>query len=462
MKKSTTRAVLNCLLLEDRLVPSGVAHGALPSALPATTFLAAPGHRPRLPLTHVPPPPGGTQFQSLLEPVGVTTDSASDVFVSCLDPSTDAPIVAKFDSLGNVIVAAYVPAGDPLSPGYLYTYPGDIIIYQSDDGTLLEFSDDLTRYGILANLRNLPTDATHIFDVITRQYHNFGGTIQPYSALYGDFTVSFNQPYEDWFITGFSNGLPFVDRLHFVNQQFQSASVVTASAGDYLGQFPYPPGVTANAGVVLTTLTDIDQVDKVYAFAPEFPEGHGAPPTKLSDVGVASKGMKTDPAGNYLMAIGQGISPLCQGNPGYVVVTSDLSTMSCVEFGGPSYKYDFLDIAALNFLPIVYLTDLDSNVVWDVYDPYEGPASRSGQGQTPARSSEPTTAAPAAAEPATTAALARAAASFAVAPGSGSPTDDHPIALPRSIVHPDDAFWLAWGPELSPVDDLLAADALAV
>src|SRR5579883_1196330 len=273
MKKSTTRAVLNCLLLEDRLVPSGVAHATLPPAPPATPVLSAPTWQPRLPLTHVPPPPGGYQFQSLLDPVGVTTDSAGDVFVSCLDPSSYAPIIAKFDSLGNVIVAAYVPAGDPVAPGYLYTYPGDTIIYTSDDGTLINLSDDLTRYGIITNLRNLPTNATHIFDVVSQTYSDFGGTVQPYSSDYGDFTVSQYGQYEDWLISGYSHGITFVDRLHFVNGQFQEARALTGSRLDNLGYYSHLRGVAANGGIALTTLVDYDQVDKVWAFAADFPEG---------------------------------------------------------------------------------------------------------------------------------------------------------------------------------------------
>jgi hypothetical protein len=324
-------------------------------------------------------------FLNINEPVGVTTDASGNVFVSWLDPLNGA-IVSKFDSsahpLGGIITD---PGLD--GPGYLLTYPagGQVlnrgqIVDLLPGGRIAVLNPDLSGGYYLGNLQQVNADVTNVYEVYAGQFHDFTGLITPYSANYGEIAVYEGGGYEDWFVTGISNGLPFVERLRWQGGQFQSAQVVATSTAAEGGFNDLPRGIAVNSqGTVLTTFPFIvnpaqDPVDYLVAFGDSFPEdGNFLPYRPLgSDVSTVcfSRGMTTDNSGNFLIATGTTGTSLFGAITGstIVVLKSDLKTVTGVALG-TTPDLATQDVALTSDDSLLYVTIAspiygDTNEVW--------------------------------------------------------------------------------------------------
>src|SRR5262245_43261422 len=176
------------------------------------------------------------------------------------------------------------------APGFIT--PGQITDLLPN-GLIGVLGPDLSGGHLLGGLQQTTTDVTNVYDVDTGQFRNFTGTITPNSANYGDIAIFRGRQYEDWFVTGISNGLPFVERIRWQGGHFVGARVVATSVGAEGGFNDYPRGVAVNSqGTVLTTFPFIvnpaqDPIDYLVAFGDNFTESRNFLPYRPfgSDVG---------------------------------------------------------------------------------------------------------------------------------------------------------------------------------
>jgi hypothetical protein len=204
------------------------------------------------------------------------------------------------------------------------------------------------------SFRELPTDVSRVFDIQTSTLRNATGVIAPQSATYGDIAVLTRGGTIDVFATGYSSGLAFVTRARFAPGQLEPAvQVLVSSSGPLLAGSPIniPRGVAVNhLGIVATSLPVANAgaaPDRAVAFTADFPEGLGfAPFVALPGIDLPSRGMTTDPQGNFYFTTGPFSSSLCgAGARGLIRVITATGEGQCFTIAGPNVDANDVAVA---------------------------------------------------------------------------------------------------------------------
>jgi hypothetical protein len=287
-----------------------------------------------------------TVFTQLATPAGIATDFAGNVIVS--SDTFTSTMLRAFDPRG--VLLAQVPfenaiAGGSASHLTIESTTSRIANLQTD-GRVVLIDGSSGQSTTVFRFRDLPTDVTQVFDVQTGTLRDASGFIQPQFAQYGDIAVLTRGAIIDVFATGYFTGLAFVTRVRFAPGEEPSARVVVSSAGPLLGgsAINSPRGVAANQfGVVATTLpvfgpvgNSVATADRAVAFSADFPEGAGFQPfIALGGIDLPSRGMATDPQGNFYVTTGPFASSVCGAAArGLIRVLSATGAMDCFTIAG--------------------------------------------------------------------------------------------------------------------------------
>jgi hypothetical protein len=289
----------------------------------------------------------GIDVANLNDPVGVTTDAAGDVFISYNNVNnfygeTD---IAVYNKSGTYLFSKAIATGPAAVPGALITLgssapqlnsalqPGDILD-MLPDGEVYAYRPTTGGLAYFTNVAQVSADESHIFDIQTRTYSNFGGSIYLPTADFGDLSVLGSTVV----VSGESNGLPFVMRIGFANGVPATAKVLLSSEttdngsvdsrgvavnanGTVLTTLPYSPTGNVNAGIDVAVGFDL------------FFDSDGTSPQVLtfgypSSLQIDSRGITTDAGGNFVIATGVNGDIVSNPYPGYVMVSSDLRQVS--------------------------------------------------------------------------------------------------------------------------------------
>jgi hypothetical protein len=295
-------------------------------------------------------------------PAGIATDFAGNVIVS--SDTFVATNLTAYDPNGATL--AQQPFQSVLSVGTashlaIESNSGRFANLQAD-GTVVLLDGSTGQVTPVFSFRDLPTDVSRVFDIQTNTLRNATGVIQPQSATYGDIAVLTRGGTIDVFATGYVSGLAFVTRARFApGQPEPSAQVLVSSSGPLLASSPIniPRGVAVNhLGVVATSLPVENTgatADRAVAFSADFPEGLGfAPAVALPGVDLPSRGMTTDPQGNFYVTTGPFASSLCgAGGRGLVRVMAATGAAEC--FTIPGANTDANDVAVAPFGEAAYV-----------------------------------------------------------------------------------------------------------
>jgi len=224
-------------------------------------------------------------------------------------------------------VESYLAADpDPLVDRlYVLSPEGDLVVFAAS--TLQEIG----RF----NIHGLTMDTNNVYDVATASSTSTFA-LSPF-AIFGD--IAAFRPNDDlntpaWFVTGLSEGRPFVMRIPMRDfpSDVMEAQVILMSTLVPPLTLQRARGVAINAqGVGLTTLPVPDAIracpDVVISFSAT------APSLSQSDVldlagaaGVPSWGMDADSSGFYLVTGGVGNADCLQGGSGRLVFIADILT----------------------------------------------------------------------------------------------------------------------------------------
>jgi hypothetical protein len=283
---------------------------------------------------------------SLFDPVGIATDPSGDIHVN-YDDVTRGSVVQRISPNGTLEGSGVVTDGSLAAvPGSLI-YLNNVVI--SGSGVLANLLPDGELLGgalangtvfALANLRSINVDTSHIYDVASGKYSNFGGTITISNANFGDVAQLGS---DGFFVTGISNGLPFVMEVTINANNVYLGNVVAASSAALPGLQDLPRGVAVNQqGVVLTTLpiNPDAPVDVPVTFSIDSATGgittprvlsqitddpSNGQPSQVNGITLASRGIKADAAGNFVIAPGPVGTSIEGTQSGIVEISSDLT-----------------------------------------------------------------------------------------------------------------------------------------
>ncbi len=280
-------------------------------------------------------------ISGLSDPVGVTTDSAGDIYVSLAGNPTPP------DPVGDVAEYALNSAGN-------YQFDKDVMIWSGPDDypgplltlgssaalPLLATSDilEITTNGLLQwyqpstgdggfygdTLTLLSTNASHVYDVETGQYDNYG-TVYLTGASFGDFAA-----YDGTLlVSGESGGYDFILQVICSDNDgrvYESLTLLLQSPAAEGANVP--PGIAVNAsGMALTTLVGSSGAYEPIAFNALFNLGYGPSPEVPSLLGgfsptVYSVGATLDGDGDFVL--GGLIGPASDASPGYLTISPNL------------------------------------------------------------------------------------------------------------------------------------------
>lgn len=276
-------------------------------------------------------------------PAGIVTDFAGNVIVS--SDTFVATNLTAYDPNGTTL--AQRPFQSVFAIGTASHLTMEVnsrrLVNLQADGTVVLVDGSTGQVTPVFGFRELTTDVTHVFDIQTNTVRNATGVIEPQAAAYGDIAVLTRGGTIDVFATGYASGLAFVTRVRFAPGQLEpSAQVLVSSSGPLLAGSPIniPRGVAVDhLGVVATSLPlfgPVATADRAVAFSADFPEGLGfAPVVALPGVDFPSRGMTTDPQGNFYVTTGPFTSPLCgAGARGLVRVMAATGAAECFTIAG--------------------------------------------------------------------------------------------------------------------------------
>jgi hypothetical protein len=210
------------------------------------------------------------------------------------------------------------------------------------------------------NLHSVPVDTSRVVDVASGTVGPFTGML-PQNSYYGDIALLRRGRRLDVFVSGLSVSFPFVMRIRIEDGKF-AAAVLAASRASGIPNVSSPRGVAVSPqGLVMTTLPTLlpgEQriMDRLFAFAADFPEGQRPPPAPVSREQVNSRGMTSDTAGNFYVASGSIGAALCGvgGSGAIVKISADLKSASCINFN--TALSDSEDVAVSPRGDFIYVT----------------------------------------------------------------------------------------------------------
>jgi hypothetical protein len=280
---------------------------------------------------------------NLDQPVGVTTDSADDLYVSYQDGTTSSgPVDAvaeytlnssgqyQFDRNVMAWTGSNNYAGPLVTLGSSADLPvlesGDILELQSNGWlfTCRPSTGGSAIYG--SNLTTLTPNGTDIFDFATGQYVDDGSYINLSNADFGDFGV-----YGDaLLVSGEVDSYDFVMRVIYTESDgvLETTSKILVDSPVTDGS-TVPKGLAVNAnGVVLTSLCDDTGIDQPVAFNARFDVGEAPSPEippllgYSTNMGIDAVGITLDAQDDFVIAVSS--SGLLGGGPGYVTISPNL------------------------------------------------------------------------------------------------------------------------------------------
>ena len=268
----------------------------------------------------------------LTMPEGLAADLQGRIVAHSSGVSTT--MLTQFTSNGMISAQEPVGTTGPIDSlrfmgSQLDTDPVSGHIYMlSPNGDVLTIGPDtLQEIAARINVRGLNVDTSAVFDVSEDSFNPFDLTSE---TLFGDIAVFHSQGQLELFLTGLSDGFPFVLRLRLdpATSDVLSARMVLVSTAPAPGSLSVPRGIAVNTqGTVLTTLpvstvdAVIDCPDAVVTFAHDFSDDAGDLPRILQDSeGIPSWGMTADANGNfYLVTGGMGNMACLQSGVGALV-----------------------------------------------------------------------------------------------------------------------------------------------
>jgi len=171
-------------------------------------------------------------------------------------------------------------------------------------GAVLRINPRTGQVQPLVDLRSMPVDTGHVFDLASGTVGPFTGML-PQNSIYGDIALLRRGGRLDVFISGVSVAFPFILRIRIENGRV-AATVVAASRASGAGYGSGPRGVAVSPqGLVLTTLptrylNEEEIMDRMVAFSADYSEGQAPAPTAISREQLFSAGMDADGAGKFL------------------------------------------------------------------------------------------------------------------------------------------------------------------
>ncbi|MUG99852.1 hypothetical protein F7734_49295 [Scytonema sp. UIC 10036] len=319
-----------------------------------------------------------TQFVSgLFLPTGVTVDLNNNVYV--VSDSGLSAIVSKFAD--NGVFLAQAPIG-----GITVGYQGKLatnsvtgqIFFLAPNGQILLINPASGAVTPLVDLHAIAIDTSSILDIASGKVDNFGGILGLTSFFnYGDIAVFQRQNnILDLFVTGTSQAqaFPFVMRLRFQNNTLVQAKVIASSRASTAGSYNIESGIAVNnRGTVFTTLPipagnpAFGNYTVPVAFGADFDQTSSTsddPRIVLNGIGLSTKGMTSDAAGNFYVAgssVGSTIGGIAAGSGGLYIFPPTLdSAIAAIPVGG---LRGTSDVAVNPAGDRVYVTNSNSNSV---------------------------------------------------------------------------------------------------
>ena len=260
--------------------------------------------------------------RQLIMPEGLTTDLQGRIVGHSSGVSTT--LLTQFTPDG--MASAPVPVGTPgpidslrFMGSQLATDPVNGRIYLlSPNGDILALAPStLQEIAARISLRGLQFDTSAVFDINEGEFYAFDFTQE---TFYGDIAVFHsrmdNVPEQlELFLTGLSDGLPFVLRLQLDPNTggVLNARVILTSTAPAPESLEVPRGIAVNTqGIALTTLpvstadTMLECPDAVVTFAHDFADDDATdlPQVLPASDGIISWGMTTDMNNHFYLAVG--------------------------------------------------------------------------------------------------------------------------------------------------------------
>lgn len=302
-------------------------------------------------------------------PEGVATDGGGNVYVN--SDATFTTLITKYSPTAAPIWRQQIGGITVGELGHMATDPATGVIWHvANNGNVRLINPNTGQVFPNGNLRQISVDTSRIYDMTTGRVGPMAGLVIPQFATYSDISLLRRGNLLDIFITGKSSAFPFVMRIRFVSNNFQSARVVISSRATAAPNDNLPRGVAANPrGAVLTSLplppnrVGTGNFDRAVRFSADLPENLQRPVVGLGGRDLTSRGMTADSLGNFYVATGRIGTSLCGagGSGALVRVTPDVSRFACRTLGVT--LADSKDIALSPNQTLAYMPISNLNVV---------------------------------------------------------------------------------------------------
>lgn len=299
-------------------------------------------------------------FATLFAPDGITTLNNRNVLVYQLD--INSPLTL-FSPLGDPLAQVNSGIGGVVaSSTSLTTYrPSGEIVAMRGDGRVYLINPNFLTVTPWFNVKDLFINYAQIYNVATQTFGTAAGVIQPYTADYGDISIlPIGTNRYDIFITGSSEGAPFILKINVFPDNSYTARVIIGSS--HISAFnTLPRGVAVNDdGIVLTSMGGVfgfsASVDRLAAFSASFPEDGSLP--LYSPYSVTTRGIDVDLEGHFY--VGMNVVDFCPQNGGLLVLTKELFLVDCLL--APGFTTQIRHAAVQPSGGVAYLTTNQNQV----------------------------------------------------------------------------------------------------
>ncbi len=310
---------------------------------------------------------GPKTFATSFDTNGIATDSAGHVYVFNANTFFADNQITVYNPNGSVL--GNIPIGGFYSGHMEFDSQTGLLWILLNDSSLLFFNTNTNQLLNGFKLCQLQVDLSQVYDVAAGQF----GTFQDFTGCQADFSdidLYRHGDYLDAFVTGLSVIYPFVMRVRFYQNNFQSAKVIVLSRAPNVssGSIPHnlPRGVAVNSqGKVLTSLPVAGFGEAIYSFAFDFPENTVSPQAIFG--GIISDGMTTDSSGNfYLSTYVQGACP--PGTGDLIFISADLGSGKCYPTAGGVVNPE-RDVVISPGDDLAYVTTYNDVLEWDISQP---------------------------------------------------------------------------------------------
>lgn len=285
-----------------------------------------------------------------LLPTGILVDAQNNIIVQAGGLRTTN---IKYDPAGNILQQTNSTSGIIVGRRMASLPGSNLALSVNETGQISQINTDTLAEQTIAFLRNLPLDATRVYDFATGTVVNRSGVLLPFQTVYGDIAVRIEPTSVDLYISGVSVAFPYIMRVRFSQDGSIRSEALAFSSASTAPNENSPPGLAVNPqGVILTTLPTGNTTGTFNVpvfFTSDFSQGTGRiVPTRLGDrLFLSSRGMTSDAAGNFYVATSSiGVSGGGFSAAGAVVaLNSTLSSIRFIDTGNESPLGRLEDIA---------------------------------------------------------------------------------------------------------------------